>query len=268
MKRLLIFCLSCLLLAGCGARSEPVYDEPVLVQTEAYILWDGTQVDVWQTEILGHTIYQTPDGVELLRIPEQADIANVHVWGVDNFGTLSETVQEKIRAYYADNWPELDIQELLEKAWSEFCRADQETPFSGYFASQSIFPCTANDTIIVYCVESMIPIDGSTVQYVYFDTVFDSRTGEVIDVWDLFSVSREQAADVMARKLATDDSQYLEIKAALETNAVIRVIPGCIEILFPQGTLSGSEYDHYMALGCTELEEILYGWAVTEIVDE
>lgn len=264
MKRLLALLLCCLILAGCRAKQEPPAEDQVLEQKGIYTLSDGTEVDLWKTTIWGRAIYKTADGMELLRIPELVDIANVHAGNFDDFNTLDETVQRKIRAYYEENWPELDIQALLEKAWSDYHAADREEGFSGYYASQSIFPCAANDSFIVYSVESMIPTEETNVQIEYFDTVFDRRTGAVIDVWDLFSVSREQASEVLARKLAVNSSQYPEIKAALEDEAVIRIVQGGIEILFPLGTLSWSEYDHYMHLDCTELEDILHSWAVTE----
>ena len=268
MKRLIGLLLCCLILSGCSNHSAPVYDEPTLVQEEAYTLSDGTVVNLWKTSILSHAVYQTAEGIELLRIPEQVDISNIHAGGFAGFGTLEETVQEKIRSFYDENFPVLDIPGMLENAWSDYCTSDREEGFSAHYASQYLHLSVANDRFVVFCVETMIPIDGSHFRTEYFDTIFDRRTGEVIDGWDLFSVNREQAAEAIARKLAADDSQYLEIKAALERNAVVRVIPGGIEILFPQGTLSGSDYDHYMYLGCTELGEILHSWAITEIIDE
>ena len=268
MKRLIGLLLCILILSGCGNHSEPVYDEPILVQEGAYTLSDGTVVDLWKTAIWGHSIYQTAEGVELLRIPEQVDIANINAGGFSGFGTLDETAQDKIHSFYDENFPKLDIPGMLENAWSDYHAPDREEGFSAHYASQYLYPSVANDRFVVYCVETMIPIEGSNVRIEYFDTIFDRRTGEVIDAWDLFSVNREEVTEILARKLAADDDQYQEIKTALERNAVVRVIPGGIEFLFPQGTLSISEYDHYMHLGCTELGEILHSWAVTEIIDE
>lgn len=268
MKRLIALMLCCLILAGCGNHSEPVYDEPILVQEGAYTLSDGTVIDLWKTAVWGHAIYQTAEGVELLRIPERVDISNVHAAGFDDFVTLDETVQDNILSFYDKNFPELDIPGMLENAWSDYHAPDREEDFSAHYASQYLYPCVANDRFVVYCVETTIPIEASNVRIEYFDTIFDRQTGAVIDVWDLFTVSREEATEILARKLASNGRQYPEIKTALESNAVLRVIPGGIEILFPQGTLTGSEYDHYMHLGCAELGEILQDWAITEIIDE
>ena len=264
MKRMLALILICMLLAGCRNRPEPVYDEPFLVQEGAYTLSDGTVVDHWQTKVWGHAIYQTAEGIELLRIPERVDIANVHAGGFDDFAAMDENVQAAIRAFYDENLPELDIPGMLENAWADYHASDREEDFSAHYASQYIYPCAANDAFTAFCVESMIPIEGTNVQIEYFDIIFDRRTGEVIDVWEMFSISREAAEEVMARKLALNNSQYPEIKAALEEDAKIRVQQGGFEFMFPLGTLSWTEYDHYMYLDCTELEDILQNWAVTE----
>ena len=264
MKRMLALILICMLLAGCRNRPEPVYDEPFLVQEGAYTLSDGTVVDHWQTKVWGQAIYQTAEGIELLRIPERVDIANVHAGGFDDFAAMDENVQAAIRAFYDENLPEMDIPGMLENAWSDYHASDREEDFRGHYASQYIYPSAANDHFVVYCVESTIPTEGSNVRIEYFDTIFDRRTGEVIDVWEMFSISREAAEEVMARKLALNNSQYPEIKAALEEDAKIRVQQGGFEFMFPLGTLSWTEYDHYMYLDCTELEDILQNWAVTE----
>ena len=264
MKRLIGLLLCCFILSGCSNHSEPVYDKPILVQEGAYTLSDGTVVDLWKTSVLDHAIYQTTEGVELLRIPEQVDIANVHVGGFASFGTLDEPVQEKIRSSYDKNFPELDIPGMLENAWSDYHTSDREEGFSAHYASQYLYPSVSNDRFVVYCVETMIPIEGSNVRFEYSDAIFDRRTGEVIEFWDLFSRSKEEAIEVLARKMDTNGNQFPELKAALENSATARLQQGGIEFCFPLGTLSWSEYDQFMYYSCDELDDILHDWAITE----
>lgn len=273
MKRLIGLLLCCLILSGCSRHDALAPETIALVQEEAYTLSDGTAVDLWQTDIFQDSVYQTQDGTELLRIPAKVDIAHVYVGSYVYFDTLSETAQRQIRAYYAENWPELDIPALLENAWKDFCSRDDDHPFSAHYAQQDIYPCASNDRIIAYCIETMIPIEsterGAThVRNEYFCTVFHRETGEVIGFWDLFSLSKEGTIEALARKMDSNRNQYPELKAALEGSATARLQQGGIEFCFPKGTLSWSEYDHYMYLSCDELSDILHDWAITEIIDE
>lgn len=264
MKRSLVLILICFLLASCGKQPEPISDEPVLVKAGAYTLADGTVVDLWQTDLFVKSVYRTADGVELLRFRDAVDIANVHTANFDDFNALDPMVQERIRSYYDENWPNPDIKSMLENAWSDYSAMDQTEDFSVHYAEQSIFPCAANDSFLAYCIESVIPVESSIVRNEYFCTVFDRRIGEVINFWDMFSVTKAQASDYLAQKLAENGSQYPEIRSALDGKAVFRILQGGIEILFPQGTLSWADLDHYVYLDCAELADILHPWAVTD----
>ena len=92
MKRTLALFLIFLLLVGCGRKEEPIHDEPVLVEPGIYTLSDGTVIDLWKTELFADLIYQTADGIELLRLREPVDIANVHVGNMIPFTELNEDV--------------------------------------------------------------------------------------------------------------------------------------------------------------------------------
>lgn len=264
MKRLFVLFFACLFLAGCGVQPEPVYDEPVLVQAGAYTLTDGTSVDLWQTEIFADSIYRAADGTELLRFRDAVDIANVHAGNYDDFNTLNPKAQEKIRGFYDENWPEPDIPQMLENAWSDYTAQGRKESFSGHYAEQSIYPCAANDAFVSYCVESVIPIEGSNVRVAHFSTVFDRQTGEEIGFWDLFKVDEEETADYIAEKLAKHDGEYHKIRKALTEQASVRIQQGGFEFMFPAGSIYLSEYDAYMYLFCEELEDILHPWAITE----
>ena len=269
MKRLFLLILCCLFLTGCSSHDAPAPEEVTLVQEGVYTLSDGTVIDLWQTEIFQDSVYQTRDGAELLRIPTPVDIANVYVGSYENFDTLNETAQRQILAYYAEYWPELDIPALLENAWEDFRSQDNDHPFSSHYARQDIYPCASNERIIAYCIETMLPIEsterGAThVRNEYFCTVFHRETGEVIGFWDLFSLSKEGTIEALARKMDSNRNQYPELKAALEGSATARLQQGGIEFCFPKGTLSWSEYDHYMYLDCTDMTDILHPWAITE----
>lgn len=264
MKRMLAVLLICILLAGCG-QPEQEPEKLILVQENAYTLSDGTTVDHWQGEIFEDAIYKTSEGWELLRIPVLVDIANVYVADMESFADLNETAQANIRAYYEENIPELDVQALLESAWADCNSGNPEKGmFSAHYAAQNISPSACNETIICFTIETIISGSDNVASIEHISTVFHRQTGAVIDIWDLFAVSREQTMDIMADALAQNDAQYKEIRSALETECVIRLEQGDVEFFFPLGTLSWHEYDCYMYLDCEDLAEILHPWAITE----
>lgn len=269
MKRIVMVLLALLLLAGCsGQKPERVPETMTLAQEGAYILSDGTRVDRWITDVFQDTVYKTDKGWELLRIGYPVDIANVGVADMDGFRQLSEPVQAKVRAYYDENWPKLDIQALLENAWADCNSADPaQGPFSPHDAYQSVFPVAENDAIMCFAIETSIVGSDNVAAVERVHTIFDRTTGEVIDVWDLFTVEKAEALDTIAGVLAAESRMSRdEIRAGLELENAVRLQQGGVEFFFPRGTLSGSEYDHYMYLQVSDLD-IWQDWAITERID-
>lgn len=268
MKRLGILILLVLLLCGCALQQqEPVKEKLTLVQEGAYTLSDGTRIDHWVTEIFENTVYQTADGWELLRIPPRVDIANVSVAYLEGFQHLSEAAQEKVRAYYEENTPELDVAELLEAAWQDLNTISPEMGmFSPWWAHQDVFPVAYNASIMCFAAETTIVGSDKAAQIDRVHTIFHRESGEVLEIWDLFTVDRDAAMDIIARALAQNAAQFEEIRAALEGENVVRLQQGGMECFFPLGTLSWSEYDCFMYLDCAELD-IWQDWAITEKID-
>ena len=269
MRRLLAWVLLCFMLTGC-CRTDLPPEELTPVKSGAYTLSDGTVVDEWAQTLLGDRVYRTGDGASLLRVPQRPAIESVYVVNMIRFDQLEETARNEIRVYYDENWPELDILAILEQAWAEY-QQDTGESFSGYRADQLIYPTAYNDHIVVYCVETMVPVEDNVVRQEYTSTIFDRQTGQVIDFWDLFTVDRETAKDTMARLLAAKDptvfaqekgeDQLRQIRAGLNQER-IRVTQSGLEVCFPGGTLSWMKYDYYLYLRIDEVEEILYDWAV------
>lgn len=264
MKRTIAILLLCLMLAGCRQTDQDP-EKQILVHEAAYTLSDGTTVDHWQGEIFQEAIYKTSEGWELLRIPVRVDIANVYVADMDSFADLNKTAQASIRAYYDENWPELDVQTLLEDAWQD-CNSEnpERGMFSAHYAAQNIFPSACNETIMCFTIETTISGSDNVAQMNRVSTIFNRQTGEVIEIWELFTVDQATAKDTIAQTLAWDGALFDEVRAGLDRENVIRLEQGSLECCFPQGSLDWTGYDHYMYLELEDLAEIMHPWAITE----
>ena len=267
MRRLAFAVLLVFLLTGCVSRpAQNPAETHTLVQEGAYTLSDGTRVDSWITDVFQNTVYKTAEGWELLRIPAEVDIANVGVFNLEGFQHLNETAQEKILAYYDKNWPELDIQAILEDAWED-CNAEdaKKGMFSPWWAHQSVFPVAYNETIMCFALETTIAGSDNVARIQRISTIFQRESGEVIDPWDLFIAERDDAMDAVAELLAKGNKlQFEEFRKALEGENVIAPGQGYLEFFFPAGSLSWMEYDSYYSLNSKELAGLLHDWAVTE----
>lgn len=264
MKRIWILILFAAMLTGCATKEKPLPEELTLVQEGAYTLSDGTVVDRWIAEVFENTVYLTADGWELLRIPPRVDIANVSVGYLEGFQHLNETAQEKVRAYYEKNMPELNVPGLLEAAWQDLNTiSPEEGMFSPWWARQDVFPVAYNDSIMCFAVETTTVGSDKAARIDRVHTIFRRESGEVVEVWDLFAADRDDAMDIIARALAQNAAQIEEIRAALEGENVVRLQQGGVEFCFPRGSLSWSEYDCFMYLDCAELD-IWQDWAITE----
>lgn len=269
MKKIALLVLLAFLLTGCVSREPQNQPETqILVREGAYTLSDGTRVDEWITDVFENTVYKTADGWELLWIPPRVDIANVGVVGLEGFQHLSETAQKNVRAYYDENMPELDVPGLLEEAWQD---CNTVTPEKGMFglwwAHQDIFPVAYNETIMCFAAETSIVGSDNVARIERIHTIFRRDTGEVLEIWDLFTEPPEAAKAVLAHALAKGNNlKYDELRAALDGDNVVRLCQGGLEFYFPAGTLSWSEYDNYMDLDCDALE-IWQDWAITERIE-
>ena len=260
MKRIFLLMMICFLLAGCaGKQTVQEREKEILVMEKAYTLSDGTVIDQWQGEIFEEMIYKTSEGWELLRIGTPVDIANVSVAGEENFRNLNETAQQEIRAYYDANWPELDVQMILENAWSDMNSGDpKEGMFSPHQVFQNIYHGAYNESIMCFTVET---IDNAG-RVDYFSTVFDRRTGAVVDLWDLFAVEKSVAEKAVAEALARNDAQYEELLRGMDS-ANVMLQQGGLIVIYPAGTLSWLEYDCHMYLDCEDLDGFWQDWAIT-----
>ena len=66
---------------------------------ETAVLSDGTELHIWKTSWFG-TMYQTADGVELLREEVYIGPENHYAGNTESFDDLSETAKDEVREFY------------------------------------------------------------------------------------------------------------------------------------------------------------------------
>jgi hypothetical protein len=105
---------------------------------------------------------------------------------------------------------------------------------------------------------------------------FDRKTGEVLNVWDLFSSSenkgKEQVLDaaqitvggdgLLDRFIPIKDTTLVsEMEKALKDEYII-FFPDNLQICFPQGTLPSKEYSYILRIDYSALDGIIQEWAI------
>ena len=105
---------------------------------------------------------------------------------------------------------------------------------------------------------------------------FDRKTGQALNVWDLFSSSenkgKEQVLDAAQITVGgnglldrfnqiKDTALVSEMKEALKDEYII-FYPDNLQICFPQGTLPSKEYSYRLRIDYTALEGIIQEWAI------
>jgi len=251
----------------------PTYDaESVTLlgyrEQENTVLADGTELEVWQ--YLYTRKYQLPDGTELLYERDVVGPEHVYVAGVESLDEISQTVSERIMAFYQDRGLLYNIREELENAYVR-CSVQNEDEWRALSVSQEIAPSASNETVI--CFLTMVMRPGDLPQNAFqlrLGEVFDKKTGERIDNWDMFSCDPEEALEtIMDLAGEKDPALREEMKKAAQPENIV-FFQDNLEISFPMGTLSG--YPDEMVILMVDYDErmtqILQPWAVPRIVPQ
>lgn len=230
-------------------------------------LSDGTCVDVWQGS--NYTQYELTDGTELLREYRASGPANHYVVGIENFDDLSEPAKENVLRFYEEQGLLYNTRDELEQAYAEYLACGAESNFSCYKVEQQISPTASNERILCFLTSVTLPIDEENYTELRLSAVFDRKTGEHLNPWDLFSCD-EQTAKQAILDLAgvTDPVLRAEMEAALQPEYII-FFPNDLEVSFPMGTLPSQEYSSGLGLDYDDrLREIMYDWAIPDSADQ
>lgn len=265
----------CLLLAGCGSRTEAEAREFTLAEQGAYMFSDGVSVDRWQLWHWGDDYYRLPDGTDLLLVREPMGPENVFN-DHEGFQDLNEAAREAVLTYYVDRGLLYDVEEELERAYDLYlrCRETGEEYQNG-IVEQAVLPAGSTSRIIHFQTTLTLPMEEPrVVSNTILNEIFDRETGEPMSVWELFAVSEEEARRQLLREMRpmdiTDSPAARAAIAAALRPEYISIEPDCIQVWFPEGTLPEEEYDgwvlHYRDLPA--LLDILQPWAIPETGEE
>lgn len=264
VRHILLVFVCCLLLAGCGSRREAM--EFTLAEEGAYTLSDGTSVDRWQLWHWGDGYYRLPDGTDLLRVREPIGPENA-ANGQENVQDLNETAQAAILAWFEERGLLYDVSQELERAYALYlrCRETGEAYQEG-MVEEAVTPASSNERIICFRTSLTLPLDEPRMaEEILLGTVFDRETGQVIPIWDLFTIPEAEARAWVAEQAAGGGPVLRrEMEAALEPEWII-LEPGHLSVKFPRGTLPSQE----TACGWFEEYEkapgaVLQPWAIPD----
>ncbi len=278
VKRIIaILLMSCIFLYGCS--SEPCQEEETwtIAQENIVSFTDGETVDLWRSDHGPIGVYKLSDGTILLEVKDPSGPANTSVGGVEDFDDLSEIAQKAVLAFYEKQGLLYDVQTELEKAYDEYLSyKNSEQTFNRFFLSQDVFPTCSNDNIMCFSTTVRLPIGNRIAQEIRLGAVFDRKTGEALNVWDLFSSSenksKEQLFDaaqigvckdgLLDRFIQIKDTTLAsEMKEALKDEYII-FFPDKLQICFPQGVLPSQEYSYRLGIDYSALDGIIQEWAI------
>lgn len=232
---------------------------------EAAVLSDGTVLDAWKTDLFG-TVYQTRDGVELLReyapdVPE-----NYYTGDMESFDNLSEAAKSHIAAFYEKQGKLYDLQAELERAWTTY-HADPNA-FSSFLVEQNSFPAASSEQVFYFNTSLTQTVSGYTVQETTLCAAFDRESGANISLADLFTCPEEDIGRALldlAEKDGTgptDPSEKSEMEAAFRLE-YLAFSQDRLWIKFPQGTLPSQEYSHLVSVELdADCKVILHPWSI------
>ncbi|MDE7220292.1 MAG: hypothetical protein K2O45_11830 [Oscillospiraceae bacterium] len=226
------------------------------LEPDAASLRDGTPLDLFHWT--NGTTYRLKDGTELLYERDPVGPENCIVAGQESFEALSEAAQQKVAAYFEERGLLYNVAEELERSYA-FCRTrDPGGPVPGVW--QDITPAASNEHVMYFLTEVDLPIHGdgtATMERLCLSDVFDRETGARIETEDLFTCSREEAAQVLLDLVQiTEQPLRSEMEAAFRLEYITFSHSG-VSVSFPGGSLPGfgCEYDD-------GLRDILQPWAV------
>ncbi len=220
----------------------------------------GAAVECWQKNF--GVSYVLPDGTELLTVETPFGPKNVYVGGQESLDDLSESVQEKVIAYFDAQGLLYGEQAELERAYADYC-ADGAA-FTMHHVSQDVTPIASSEKVMYFLTDVSIPSDRPREQTeLRLGTAFDRETGEVIDNTSLFSCSADEAEqELLKLSQIGDASLQKELKQAFDWNNIL-FFPENLEINYPEGTLNSQEYSYLIGFDYDDaLLSILNDWAV------
>lgn len=214
-----------------------------------YLVVQGSEVHLPENEVR----YCLSDGTQLLT---EQDPAGPHLPE-----DLEEAAQAAIPAYYQQQGRLYDLQDLLEAANAEYQSAPEA--FQPWYVSQDT-TLTARSEKAVWCLtEVMLPLGGAEMTSLQAGAVFDSASGEKLELWSLFRVPEQQAREALLADVRQEDPLRAEMLEVM-TPEMVTFYPDYAEVFFPLGSLAGEQTPVVVSVSMEELTAVLRSWAVPQ----
>lgn len=228
---------------------------------ETVTLPDETNIDIWKYSY--DSVYTLQNGAELLRIRKPP----LYVVGNESFDDLGENAQSNILKFYENQVLLYDVQAELEKAYNGYLEK-KGAEINSYIIQEDIVLTTSSEAVVYFSTTLRLPIDSNHGYEYRIGTAFDRKTGEVINNWDLFSCSSEEAKQkILDIAGVTDLILRKEMEKAFKPENII-LFPDNLEVCFQQGALPSQENSYMLLLDYDNgLSEILNEWAIPKSSD-
>ena len=266
VKRLVTAVTLCLiLLAGCAAEPYQPEEQWVLEEQKAVTFSDGESADLWRLGHSGHAFYKLSDGTSLLTVQAPSGPGNVFVGGTEGYGALSETAQKAVSAYYDKQGLLYDTRSELNKAYADYLACKENgTEYHNRHISQDISPTANSARIMCFLTSVMLPVSAQEAQELRLGAVFDRETGEVMRIWDLFTIPEAEARQTLIDAFDFAEPEVrAEMAAALKPEYII-LFPEMMEVTFPMGTLPSQQHRYGTGIPYKKLKSVLQPWAIPD----
>ena len=239
--------------------------------SETAVLSDGTVLNIWETSSFG-TIYQTADGIELLRENAPDGPENYYVGNLESFDDLGEAAKPKVQEFYEKQGKLYDLQVELERAWTAYQENSED--FCAFVVGQETAPAASGESVFYFTTELKRTVSGNIVQITTHSDAFDRETGESISLTALFTCTEEKLiVDLLnlAEKAGSgpsDATLQAEMEDAFRME-YLHFSQNEIWIEFPRGTLPSQEHTYLVSVAFSDdCKELLQPWAVPKQVEQ
>ena len=158
-----------------------------------------------------------------------------------------------------------DLETEVEGAYQEYltCQAEK-TDFSARLLGQSTSLCASNERVVYFLTSVTIPLEGQYAMEYQVGAAFDREAGEVIPVWDLFTLPEEDVKALIVEEFAPrSKAEEAEMLEKLTADYLV-FQPDSLNVSFPYGVLATELYTSVVGIDYTELTGVLHDWAVPD----
>ena len=236
----ILIAVICMALSGCVKEETP----PPAYKPPAF---SSDAIDI---------VFRAPDGVPFYyggNFPEDFNAMLVFNWEYPTPFYDSSEEAKQVCAYFQEHGVTEDIPKLLEKAKASYSESEDYKP---YRFSQIVRLTAETDSLWAFDTEYTVPYADSYTHANRSD-FFDPSTGKALELWDLFSASKEEVTD----RIISFGVKYYD-EARMEDYfdpTFVAFFHDKINVTYGPGTLS--EPCAGYSIEYSELADILHPWA-------